>query len=252
MTQPIISAIIPIRNRSGVRLENCLRSLRWQDLEQGQVEIILSDFGSDPKHLASIEALAVTYRATLVKTDTDEVWNRSRALNIGIQAATSELLFCTDADMIFQPTFLNTILKTHQVYDNKVMVLCRCRDLPESVQEQLWEIDDFDTLKKTSEIRQTSGTGACQAALKSFFEYTRGYDEKFVYWGAEDVDMTSRAKRYGLRLLWMDDATTSMLHQWHPTMKNDRRWTFHLNRLRFKLTQRIIIKNRRRWGSVIT
>ena len=132
------------------------------------------------------------------------------------------------------------------------MVLCRCRDLPESVPEQLWDVEDFAGLKQASDIRDTSGTGACQAALKSFFEYTRGYDEKFVYWGAEDVDMTSRAERYGLKLHWMDDADTCMLHQWHPTMKNDRKWTFHINRLRFKLTRHIIIKNRSGWGGFQT
>ena len=48
----------------------------------------------------------------------------------------------------------------------------------------------------------------------------------------------------------MDDAKTCMLHQWHPTMKHDRKWTFHLNRLRFKLTKRIVVKNRRGWGTI--
>ena len=245
-----ISAIIPVRNRSGVRLENCLRSLRWQALDRDALEIIISDFGSNPEHLRSTEALAETYGATVVKTKTDETWNRSKALNIGIQAASAPLLFCTDVDMIFQDTFIPTILKTHDSSDSDAMVLCRCRDLPESVPEQLWEAEDFATLKAASSIRQTRGTGACQAALKSFFVHTRGYDEKFVYWGAEDVDMTSRAQRFGLRLLWMDDDVTCMLHQWHPTVKHDRKWTFQLNRLRFKLTKRIIVKNRHGWGAI--
>ncbi len=252
MPEARITAIIPLRNRSGVRLENCLRSLRWQALDPEEVEIVLSDFGSDPGHLASVEALADAYGARVVRTRTDEVWNRSKVLNIGIQAASSALAFCTDADMIFQPTFLPCILDAHRVFEGRVMVLSRCRDLPESVPEQLWSVEDFPTLRARSEIRDTSGTGACQAARRAFFEYTRGYDEKFIYWGAEDVDMTSRAARYGLKLHWMDDDHASMLHQWHPTMKNDRKWTFHLNRLRYKLTRHVIVKNRRGWGALST
>jgi len=246
--QPAVTAIVPLRNRSGDRLENCLRSLRWQEgLGTAVVEIVISDFGSDEAHRPSIRALAETYDARIAATETDEVWNRSRALNIGLQAATGRVAFCTDVDMIFAPNFLASILETHRRHDGRVMALCRCNDLTESVPMQAWTRDDFDALEARSERRITSGTGACQAAPLSFFVHARGYDEKFLYWGAEDVDMTSRAARYGLALEWMEG--TSMLHQWHPTMKRDRRLRFHLNRIRYKLTKHVVVKNRRRWGS---
>jgi glycosyltransferase involved in cell wall biosynthesis len=44
---PLISVVVPVRNRAASRLENCLRPLRWQDLPQEQVERVVSDFGSD-------------------------------------------------------------------------------------------------------------------------------------------------------------------------------------------------------------
>lgn len=248
MPRPEITAIIPLRNRSGVRLENCLRSLRWQDLDPARVEILISDFGSEQGHRASIEALAQSYDARVVYHQTQEVWNRSKALNIGIQEARGAFLFCTDVDMIFAPNFLSTAVAHQEQHAGRAMVLCRCHDMPESIGEQLWERADFEGLQRRSELRQTSGTGACQIADQRFFEYARGYDEKFLYWGAEDVDMTSRAQRYGLRLVWMPDEVTAMLHQWHPTTKNDRKLRFHLNRLRYKLTRFQIVKNRAGWG----
>ena len=247
--QPDITAIVPLRNRSGDRLENCLRSLRWQEgLGDAVVEIVISDFGGDGDHRPSIQALAERYDVKIAATETDEVWNRSRALNIGLQAATGKIAFCTDVDMIFAPNFLASILDTHRRHDGRVMALCRCYDLAEDVPMQAWARTDFESLEARSLRRETSGTGACQAAPLSFFVHARGYDEKFLYWGAEDVDMTSRAGRYGLALEWMEG--TTMLHQWHPTMKRDRPLRFHLNRLRYKLTKHIVVKTRRRWGNV--
>jgi glycosyltransferase involved in cell wall biosynthesis len=248
MSRPLISAIIPLRNRSGDRLENCLRSLRWQGLPGEQVEIVISDFGSQGEHRAATAASARAFGARVVYEPTQEVWNRSRALNIGIQAARGEFLFCTDVDMIFAPNFLATAASVQHRYGGRAMVLCHCSDLPESVPMRPWALEDFPWLQGEAALRQTSGTGACQIASRDFFEFARGYDEKFLYWGAEDVDMTARASRYGLTLAWMDDAVTSMLHQWHPTTKNDRRLRFHLNRLRYKLTKHRVVKNPQGWG----
>jgi glycosyltransferase involved in cell wall biosynthesis len=244
---PRLTAIVPIRNRSGERLENCLRSLRWQEgLDAADIEIVISDFGSDVAHRASIDALGERYDAKVEFTDTKEVWNRSRALNIGLQAATGHIAFCTDVDMIFAPNFLAKILETHEQFGGQVMALCRCNDLLEDVPLQVWNRSDFETLEARSERRETTGTGACQAAPLEFF-LPRGYDEKFLYWGAEDVDMSSRAEHYGLHLQWMDG--TTMLHQWHPTMKRDRPVRCYINRFRYKLTKHVVVKNRRRWGN---
>ncbi len=248
MSNVRLTAVLPVRNRSGQRLENCLRSLRWQDMPQDQLEILISDFGSTPEHLPSIRKLAKRYNARLVQTHTEEVWNRSKVLNIGVQAALGSIVFCTDVDMIFAPNFLSTALRTYEAHKGQVMVLCRCHDLPEDVPEQLWSKEDYPGLHQRAKLRQTSGTGACQVASKAFFHHARGYDEKFLYWGAEDVDMTFRAGRHGLKLEWMDDAETAMLHQWHATTKNDRRMRFHINRWRYRITRYMVTKNRRGWG----
>ncbi|MEE2645282.1 MAG: glycosyltransferase [Myxococcota bacterium] len=245
--QPLISAIIPLRNRSGDRLENCLASLRWQEgVEARSVEIVISDFGSDETHQPSIDALATRYEAKVVRVNEAGLWNRSRALNIGIQGASGALLFCTDVDMIFAPNFIASILAAQEAAEGEAMVLCRCNDLPEEVPLQRWVHQDYPQLEAQSARRDTSGTGACQAAPREFFFQARGYDEKFVYWGAEDVDMTSRAERYGLTLTWLEG--TTMLHQWHPTMKRDRPLRFHINRIRYKLTRHQVVKNRGGWG----
>ncbi len=247
---PKLSAIIPLRDRSGLRLENCLRSLRWQDLAAEDLEIVLADFGSSAEHLASVRALAATYDAVVEREDTDDLWNRARALNLGIQAATGELAFCTDADMIFAPDFVRRLIETHATQPEGALVLCKCHDLPEDAPQRRFDAADFAALRALATVRDTSGTGACQVATRDFFYAVRGYDEAFKYWGAEDNDMVSRASRYGLQRVWLGDET-AMLHQWHETMKNDRPVRRKLNSWRYKLTRRIVVKNKARWGKIV-
>ncbi|MCC6217394.1 MAG: glycosyltransferase [Polyangiaceae bacterium] len=249
MSPPAISVVIPVRNRSGTRLENCLASLRWQSVPADQVEIVLSDFGSDEASRADIAAIAGGVGARVAYTETAEIWNRSRALNLGIQAATGAVVLCTDADMIFAPNFLQTILDVQRSSDRPRMVHCACHDLPEAVPERRWSPDDFESLRAQAEFRDLGGTGACQAAAREFFFRVRGYDEKYLHWGAEDIDMTRRAERAGLEIEWISDRT-AMLHQWHRKVHLDKKLQWKLNRWRFRLTGWIVVKNRRGWGTL--
>ncbi len=243
-----LSVIIPVRNRAGERLANCLRSLRWQELgPRDSMELIISDFGSSPDYARQIAELAARFEVRVVTTATDEVWNRSRALNMGIQVARGDYVFCTDADMIFAPDFVRRGLEAQTTRGGNAFVICRCRDLPERVPEQAWAREDFPSLLAAAPFREKLGTGACQFARRSFFESIRGYDEGYVFWGMEDNDMLFRARQSGLAPTWIHDLT-SMLHQWHPSSRNTRPLRKTLNDLRFHLTKRVRVKNWRGWG----
>jgi glycosyltransferase involved in cell wall biosynthesis len=247
MARPDISAVIPVRNRTGARLDNCLRSLRWQQLDGATLEIVLVDFGSDPEPAAELRALADRHQTELVRVETREIWNRSRALNFGIQRARGRYVFCTDADMIFAPNFIATLLDVQRSEQGRAFVVCHCRDLPEHLQEQLWTHADFPELLAAASFRKATGTGACQVAEREFFERVRGYDEGFAFWGQEDNDMRFRAGRAGLREVWVQDRT-AMLHQWHPSDRGKKPLRKSLNDVRFHLTKRVRVKNWRGWG----
>ncbi len=245
--RPALSVVIPIRNRSGDRVANCLRSLRWQDLPSDRYEVLISDYGSAPEHAASLAALAAEHGARVVSTDVDTVWNRSHALNLAIRQARGEFVLCTDADMIFAPDFLSSLLAEQAMAGGRAMVVCRCRDLPEDVPEQAWTREDWPTLLARSSWRPTLGTGACQMARRDHFERVQGYDERYVFWGMEDNDMLFRAKRAGLEVRWVHDRT-AMLHQWHPSDRGKRPLRKFLNDARFHVTKYRTVKNPRGWG----
>ena len=181
-----------------------------------------------------------------MRVEATKIWNRSWALNVGIRAARGEHVMCTDADMIFSPDFLKQVVAAF-VEQQRSLVLCRCHDLPESLSERPWQLDDFARLREQAELRDTVGTGACQVAARSFFEEVRGYDEKYVFWGNEDKDMVMRAEVFGLRPHWITEPTC-MLHQWHPTMKLDKKWLRFKNRMRYRFTKTKLVKNKKRWG----
>lgn len=244
---PVISALIPLRDRCGDRLENCLRSLRWQNLPATEVEIVLSDFGSRASSEKELRAAAADFDVRVVRTETTELWNRSRALNIGIRKARGKYVLCTDADMIFAPNFLKTLIETQRSHDDRAFVVCRCRDLPESLPEQPWRLEDFPELLAEAPYRKKLGTGACQMATRDFFHSLRGYDEGFKFWGMEDNDMRFRAIRSGLQLDWVHERT-AMLHQWHPSDRGKKPLRKFLNDVRFHVTKYKRRKNTKGWG----
>jgi len=241
-----ISAIIPIRNRAGIRLENCLRSLRWQEnFDENSLEIIISDFGSSAEEAQQIELLAQKFKSKVIYTEVSDYWNRSRALNVGIKKAEGKVVFCTDADMIFENNFLSCILSA-QSAEKPSMVVCKCWDLPE-MEERVFELKEYDQLKLAATLRKSFGTGACQATDNSWFQKVRGYDEKYMLWGFEDTDMKHRAQRDGLELHWIHEKT-SMLHQWHQNIRNTKLFLKYANKARYYLTRNKIVKNSSGWG----
>ncbi len=248
MVAPLLTVVIPVRNRGGVRLENCLKGLRWQhDVKAEEVEIILSDFGSDPEYREQVEQAARRFQATVRYTPANGLWNRSRALNIGIKRARGKFTLCTDVDMVFAPNFLRALLDKQQELDGRGLLLCQYHDLgPETESRPIGE-DDLEALRSSATMRPTYGMGGCQCAETAWFHRVRGFDQKYTFWGVEDNDLTVRAKHDGRIVDWVTERTF-LLHQWHRTQKNDRPWLTKMNRWRLKLTGWIVRKNWLGWG----
>jgi GT2 family glycosyltransferase len=244
----VLTVVLPVRNRGGVRLRNCLKSLRWQEgVPEAEVEILLSDFGSNPSFRDEIAHLAQEYRARVQFTPAKGVWNRSRALNIGIKRAEGRLTLCTDVDMVFAPHFLRSALDAQTEADHRALILCQCVDLGPDTEGRPIEVPDMPGLVQSASLRPSFGMGGCQCALTSWFHRVRGFDQGYTFWGAEDKDLVLRARKDGLSIVWMTERTT-MLHQWHPTMKFDRPLVVRKNRMRLKLTSWIVRKNCFGWG----
>jgi glycosyltransferase involved in cell wall biosynthesis len=246
--------LVPVRNRSGARLHNCLSSLRWQRQLDGAafagdaLEILVIDTGSDVAHAREIASTADRLGARLVRSDYTGTWNRSLALNIGIRASTGHHVMCTDVDMVFRDDFVAAALRILTATPS-ALVVCRCHDLPPGLAADRLQLPaDIFPLAPETPVRGHGGTGACQIAGREFFEHARGYDEGYRYWGSEDKDLFARAVRHGLIVQWLDRHTV-MAHQWHAPRRDDRWLRVRWNRWRYRLTSRRVVKNPSTWGA---
>src|SRR5688572_21687633 len=130
MAPPLLTVVLPIRNRGGARLRNNLASLRWQEgIAPADVDILISDFGSASPLREELAQAADAHGARVAYTEAAGVWNRSRALNIGIKRARGRFTLCTDVDMVFAPGFLRAALDVAERPGARPLVLCQCHDL---------------------------------------------------------------------------------------------------------------------------
>ncbi|MCI0537622.1 MAG: glycosyltransferase family 2 protein [Verrucomicrobiales bacterium] len=219
VTATPITVLIPVRDRAGGRLRNALRSLEWQSAGP-PASVLLVSHGSSVAINDELTLLCSEHGARLITVGhPSEPWNKSLALNIGIQSSSREIphLMMMDADMILAPTFLQVVMDTLTCQPES-LVLCRSSDLPQGAaleEEPEALVASLSRLRSLSLLRPRYGTGGIQVGPRTFFFDVRGYDEDFVWWGAMDGDMVARARLAGLRTVWIDDRTF-MLHQWHP------------------------------------
>ncbi len=219
-----IAVVIPIRDRAGDHLRRCLASVQWQTVGRPFQTIVVSH-GSCPEISEELAALCDEQRAALVEVGSPaDPWCKPLALNVGIRATDPALAFvmAMDGDMILAPNFLETVLGKLREKSQR-MVLCRSSDLPcDHVLPSIEQIpSSFAALQRRTRLRGRQGCGGIQAAPRSFFFEVHGYDEDFVWWGAEDRDMLDRARRFGLEPTWITKET-AMLHQWHVGRHRDK------------------------------
>lgn len=212
-----LSVVIGYKDWGIGRLIGAVRSLRAATSEI-DAEIIVSDYGSTDSigHLDAIEAEGAIY----VRTDTDGVWSRSRALNAGLAIAGGEVLVTTDADMVFSPKTFEIVLK-HMSHDPLQYVVMQCNDLPEGIGHDDIENGKFswNELYRLATLRPRWGMGGMIAVPREAYFDSRGLDERMAIYGGEDIDFARRMRRLGLKLHWLNDSEAQMYHVWHPSSR---------------------------------
>jgi GT2 family glycosyltransferase len=188
-----------IKDRDGIRVKNCFESLKNQTVP---CNVILVDYGSKPSNISWEKELVKEYAplVTFIEVIRDtEVFNKCRALNIGIKASTTKYVLSSDIDIIFAPNFIEETMKVFATKP-KSIVLCQKVDL--------------DKEGKEVEVHEPSASGSCIAIESDWLDKVHGYDEYYTYWGREDNDLVDRAIQDGYEVVWLTDKS-KMYHQWH-------------------------------------
>jgi len=203
-----IDFVISVRNRNNERIQRCVDSLK-SDITG---EIYVVDYGSNvPVKVNNCKILRI---------NTNNIWNKSHALNIGIRECRNDFIGTVDCDMVLKPTIFN---KLKNILNEDCFIYTKNvrRVIPEVFD---WNLT-FEQIEKISapwfidkKNNDNLAIGGIQIFSKKWIYKVRGYDENFVYWGGMDNDLYYRAIRTGLVLI---DINETILHQEHLNKKEE-------------------------------
>lgn len=179
-------------------------------------KIIVVDFGNATP-LSTVLPDVPQLRIIRVNRDT-ELFNKPRALNIGIKSVDTKYLCITDADQVFGSNFFGVVYAELENIP-RCIVFSKTYFLPEAP-KLLTPEKVRGMYKRLLALAKNGGGkprgyGCCHGSLTSWFLKVHGYDEAYVGWGAEDRDLEVRAGFDGLKARWVHTKAT-MVHLPHP------------------------------------
>ncbi|MEN3322515.1 galactosyltransferase-related protein [Mariniflexile soesokkakense] len=203
----MITIVLTYRNRDIGILKNCLDSLLNQT--DRCFEVILIDYGSVALYKNELEKLLGNYKfIKLVRCETEQqLWCKSRAINIALKRCVTPFVFVGDVDMIYSPDFISTL---NILKNNLKVVYFQVGFLSQTESKINKAFVDYHINFKSN--KEATGMALFTTdILKSI----NGYDEFYNGWGGEDTDVHIRLRNAGYTVYFYDD-TILMLHQWHP------------------------------------
>ena len=179
--KPELSVVVCFKDWGLERLEGVTKSIQASGLGD-RVEVVIADYGSEhPEgYRESLETLGAKY----FYFETDGIWSRSRALNLGIREARGTYVVTTDSDMVFTPGTFPRILELLRSTENSYFIV-QCRDLPEGIKHQDIEngVFSWDQLESVSRLRPRWGMGGLIAFSMDAYVELRGLDERLHTYG---------------------------------------------------------------------
>ena len=223
MSTPRISIVIACYDQAA-ELTLTLASFLNQSLPPQQFELIVVDDHSPTYAAREVVAryrrqhkdVSLTY-VRQHRSDGGQYGSSARAKNIGLRLARGEYVFFNNAEIVQAGETLSYIL---EVMDRSQTPLCLrgvVLDLPyELLQEktpaQLETLHD-----KTDRQRErvaTADHAGLAAVPRALLLAVGGNDERFDYWGKEDLDLAARLKRAGATYIY--DENLRSFHISHP------------------------------------
>jgi len=246
-----LTAIIACKDRDE-NIELCLSAI-CDCIPKPQ--LILVDFGSK----TPLTRFKVIFPwANIIRAERDvQVFHKTRALNIGIKAATTSYVCLTDADQIFQKNFFGAVYKALQ--EPNTFVMCSTLFLDRLPGKDLCARNYSDfvynnllALAKRSK-KHPHGEGCCHGVSRDWLLSVAGHDENYIGWGFEDKDLHLRAMHAGLKEVRINTMTT-MVHLPHGRDSRYFNKRFRLtNEERFKAKKRtmeVVANANKEWGKL--
>jgi glycosyltransferase involved in cell wall biosynthesis len=184
---PLVSVIIPSYNHAHL-VGEAIKSVLEQDYQH--YEIILVDDGSTDNTCEVVAQFGFKVRYIYQPNQ-----GLSAARNSGLYAARGELVGFLDADDLYEPNFISTLISILEANPQADAVHCACRfvdrfnnPLPQIAGKVVTAEHLFSTMLKGNFL-----TPVCMFAYKYCYEETGGFDRAFQ--GVADWDMWLRISK---------------------------------------------------------
>lgn len=219
-----LTVVTPVHNRHKT-LPRTLEALRGQTLDSGAFEVIVVDDGSEEQNRRAIREIV---RAAGFRLIEKAQGGLASARNAGAEAADGRILHFLDDDVVPCPDALEQHLASHAAQDERVAVVGSLPFPPDvELDAFLWYVEHsghYD-LYKHADRKYPGGrvplppmNGNSSIARELFIEIGC-YDESFLQYGSEDLELGHRLARAGVRFVYNPRAVG-----WHDHIKNFRQF----------------------------
>lgn len=206
-----LSLVIPTHNKVAL-LRRTLESLARQEVE-GDFEAVVVDDGSTDGTAAFLESFRPGYRLVAVPAERNR--GRAAARNAGLTRAGGELVVFLDDDMELDPGFLEAHRAFHAGRP-RVAGVGNVVNHPEVVQAP---IDRYMSTRGAQKIRDRAPlpwryfTTNNSSVRREDLEAVGGFDEGFVTYGFEDLELAWRLERdRGITFHFVAGARSQHIH----------------------------------------
>ncbi len=245
-----LTVLIPYRDRSAEQLCLLFKSLAEQTLPTRFWRTLVIDYGSDAEHVKVLDELSHRYSFEVLRVEETGVWNRGRALNIGLQAVETPFVLLGHVDLFFQAQYLSTAIDVLEGQDNQ-MVGSRMMDLSRSFGTASRRLQEKSALAYARPRLNLPFHPSVLVLPTWAIRLIRGFDERFQLWGYEDLDLHARLKLLGLRLVNIS-GRSEYFHQYHEKYAGviqEKELTRTIVRNRFLyLSEPRLLRNPTGWG----
>jgi GT2 family glycosyltransferase len=199
-----ISVIIPTYNSRDLLVET-LRALLAQDCDAQRYEIIVLDDGSTDDSAEAVRGLNGPVRLIY---EWRENRGRGAARNAGARLAHNPVLLFLDADVRPAPGFLSGHARQHQAH-RRAGVQGRTLQAPETLKTTFMRatnlLPDLTIRRKEALSPLHVITRNFSVTAEAFWE-VGGFDEAFVGYGWEDIELAMRLQEAGVALRYEPEA----------------------------------------------
>lgn len=228
-TQPLVSVIIPTRDRLEY-LEPCLESLLAKTDYPNYEVLVVDNQSEDPDALAYLEAIAQRDPSRLRVLRYPYPFNFAAICNCAARAARGEYLLLLDNDtQVVHPEWLSRMMQHAQ--RPEVGVVGARLVYPETAQIQhAGVVLGLDTVagypflgldlkapgylgRAQVDQNYSAVTGACLLVRRALYEQVGGMDEKQFANSFNDIDLCLKIGQLGYKIVWTPYAT--LVHHGH-------------------------------------